>query len=71
VRIEFEYESRNFYVHRHPPGGCDVIVCWRHNWPECPSDLEVVELSTVIGTLTRSRIGQTANQTLQRTNYRR
>lgn len=44
VRIEFEYESRNFREHHHPPDGCDVIVCWRHNWPECPRDLEVVEL---------------------------
>jgi HNH endonuclease len=45
VRIEFEYESRNFLRHGHPPDGCDVIVCWVHNWPECP--LEVVELSKV------------------------
>ncbi|MGD0093679.1 MAG: hypothetical protein ABSE73_27530 [Planctomycetota bacterium] len=51
VRIEFEYESRNFRDHGHPPDGCDIIVCWRHNWPECPSNLEVVELSRVIKTL--------------------
>ncbi len=44
VRIEFEYESRNFYKHRHSHKGCDVIVCWRHNWKECPRDLEVIEL---------------------------
>lgn len=48
VRIEFEFESRNFRDHGHAPDGCDVIVCWRHNWPECPSHLEVVELSSVI-----------------------
>jgi hypothetical protein len=42
VRIEFEYESRNFLKHMHEASGCDLIVCWRHNWPECP--LEVVEL---------------------------
>jgi len=42
VRIEFEYESRNFLRHMHDPAGCDLIVCWEHNWPECP--LEVVEL---------------------------
>lgn len=42
VRIEFEYESRNFLTHMHPVSGCDLIVCWSHNWPECP--LEVVEL---------------------------
>jgi len=42
VRIEFEYESRNFLKHMHEASGCDMIVCWRHNWPECPMD--VVEL---------------------------
>lgn len=31
VRIEFEYERRNFRDHGHPPEGCAVIVCWRHN----------------------------------------
>jgi hypothetical protein len=27
--------------------GCDMIICWKHNWPECP--LEVVELSKLFG----------------------
>jgi hypothetical protein len=35
LRIEFEYESKNFKLHGHDPKGCDVIVCWRHNWKEC------------------------------------
>lgn len=48
VRIEFEFESRNF---DHPADGCDVIVCWRDNWPDRPPNLEVLELSTVIKTL--------------------
>lgn len=54
VRIEFEFESRNFRDHGHPPDGCDLIVCWRHNWAECPSHLEVVELSKVLQTLSAS-----------------
>jgi hypothetical protein len=54
VRIEFEFESRNFRDHGHPPDGCDVIVCWQHNWPECPQHLEVVELAKVIRTLSAS-----------------
>jgi len=54
VRIEFEYESRNFRDHGHPPDGCDVIVCWRHNWPDCPSDLQVVELCHVLSGLAAS-----------------
>lgn len=45
VRIEFEFESRNFLRHRHRKDGCDMIICWRHNWPECPPNLEVIELS--------------------------
>ncbi len=48
VRIEFEFESRNFQTHRHPVSECDVIVCWRHNWPDCPENLQIVELSRVI-----------------------
>ncbi|MGZ7103301.1 MAG: homing endonuclease associated repeat-containing protein [Candidatus Angelobacter sp.] len=48
VRIEFELESRNFLKHKHDPKGCDVIVCWVHNWPECPAHIEVVELSKVM-----------------------
>jgi len=54
VKIEFEYESRNFRDHGHPPDRCDVIVCWRHNWPECPEQLEVVELKDVIQQLAKS-----------------
>jgi len=46
TRIEFELESRNFLVHDHPVAGCDVIVCWNHNWEDCP--LEVIELKKVI-----------------------
>ncbi|HKV93584.1 MAG TPA: hypothetical protein VJW20_13640 [Candidatus Angelobacter sp.] len=32
----------------HDPKKCDVIVCWVHNWPECPKHIEVIELSKVI-----------------------
>lgn len=42
MKIEFEYESRNFVKHGHRAEDCDIIVCWIHNWPECP--LDVVEL---------------------------
>lgn len=54
VRIEFEFESRNFREHGHSPDGCDIIVCWRHNWLDCPSHIEVVELRSVIETLAKS-----------------
>ena len=45
-RIEFEFESKNFLAHQHALPKCDMIVCWRHNWPDCP--LEVVELSSEV-----------------------
>jgi hypothetical protein len=46
VKIEFEQESRNFLKHMHLASECDLIVCWKHNWPECP--LEVIELRTAL-----------------------
>jgi hypothetical protein len=55
VNIEFEFESRNFRDHGHPFTGCDVIVCWQHNWPACPAHIEVLELSGFIKSLRRSQ----------------
>lgn len=49
VRIEFEYRSRNFIDHGHDPTQCELIVCWEHDWPDCP--LEVLELQTAIQSL--------------------
>lgn len=46
VRIEFEYESRNFLLHGHSLTECDLIICWSHNWEDCP--LEVLELKSVV-----------------------
>jgi Homing endonuclease associated repeat len=48
LRLEFEFESRNFLAHQHDPQGCDLVVCWTHNWPECPEHLEVLELSAIV-----------------------
>jgi hypothetical protein len=44
VKIEFEYNSKSFEQHGHDPKGCDLIVCWVHDWKDCP--LEVLELSS-------------------------
>jgi hypothetical protein len=46
VRVEFEKESRNFVRHLHNVKDADVIVCWEHNWLECP--LRVVELKKIL-----------------------
>jgi hypothetical protein len=48
VLLELEIYSRNFKAHRHDPRGCHGIVCWKHNWPDCPEWLEVIELSKVV-----------------------
>lgn len=42
VRVEFEFKSSNFLKHGHDPNLCDLIVCWEHDWLNCP--LEVLEL---------------------------
>jgi len=42
IWIEFEFKSSHFKVHNHDPKECDVIVCWEHDWQECP--IEVIEL---------------------------
>lgn len=42
VRIEFEFKSSSFKSHGHDSKECDCIVCWHHDWPDCP--LEVIEL---------------------------
>jgi len=49
VYIEFEYKSSHFRDHGHDPKGCDLIVCWEHDWPECP--VGVIELREEIKTL--------------------
>jgi hypothetical protein len=56
VHLEFEFESRNFRGHGHSLTGCDVIVCWRHNWPGCPEHLEILELSSLIHSLPDNKL---------------
>ncbi len=49
VSIEFEFKSRSFRDHGHDPKGCNVLVCWEHNYPGCP--VEVLELREAIKSL--------------------
>ena len=53
VKIEFEFESKNFVEHGHDPGNCDVIVCWIDNWADRPGDIESLALSEAINKLPR------------------
>ena len=46
VAVEFEFTSSNFKDHGHKASDCDLIVCWEHNWQECP--VEVMELKSMI-----------------------
>jgi len=46
VRIEFEYKSSHFLEHGHNENECEIIVCWIHDWEDCP--IEVLELRNII-----------------------
>jgi hypothetical protein len=46
VRVEVEFMSRNFLQHFHDPKECDLILCWEHNWPDCP--VEVIALKGLV-----------------------
>jgi hypothetical protein len=46
VAVEFELRSSNFKAHGHDPARCDLIVCWDHDWQECP--LEVMDLKSLV-----------------------
>jgi hypothetical protein len=61
MKIEFEYESRNFVKHGHRIEDCDLIVCWIDNWLESP--IEVIELRSALSKL-QSAIRQTKPENL-------
>lgn len=56
VRIEFEFLSSNFKQHKHNSNECDIIICWEHDWADCP--LEVIELKSEIRGLNNSPISR-------------
>jgi len=49
VRIKFEFKSSNFLSQGYDLAGADMIVCWIHDWHDCP--IEVLELKSVIDKL--------------------
>ena len=49
VRIKFEYKSSNYKSQGYDSAGADMIVCWLHDWPDCP--LEVLDLKSTIDKL--------------------
>lgn len=58
VAIEFEFNSKNFLLHGHDHNKCDIIVCWEHDWSDCP--IEVIEL--------KERIKEFVNAPVKRPN---
>jgi hypothetical protein len=44
--IEFEFRSSGYKSHLKSKRKCHYVVCWEHNWKECP--LPVFELKTLI-----------------------
>src|SRR6266571_8838776 len=39
-KIEFEFRSSSFK--KHDQAQCDIIVCWEHDWKDCPKRIEVI-----------------------------
>lgn len=46
VKIDFEFKSSDFKKYDPAENDSDLIVCWNHDWEECP--IEVLELKSVI-----------------------
>jgi hypothetical protein len=51
IALEFEFKSSNFRLDRHDPARCHMVVCWEHDWPDCP--VEVLPLKDVVQRLMR------------------
>jgi hypothetical protein len=50
-RVEFDIKASISTSMATPPRQCDLIVCWPHYWKNCPPDLQVLELSKLVGQL--------------------
>jgi hypothetical protein len=38
-KAEFEYASSDFKTHGHDMKQCDLIICWEHDWKDCPIEV--------------------------------
>lgn len=43
--VEVEKSSSDFKRHKHNPDGCDLIICWEHDWKDCY--LPIIELKVL------------------------
>jgi len=46
VRIAFEFKSSDFKVRKRDETMIDLLICWSHNWDDCP--IEVLELESTL-----------------------
>jgi hypothetical protein len=46
VKIDFLFKSSDFKTGGHNESETDIIVCWAHDWEDCP--VEVLELKSII-----------------------
>lgn len=44
--IEFEFASSDFKNHARKNEKCDIVVCWKHDWRDCPG--KIIELKSEI-----------------------
>lgn len=51
IKIEFEFKSADFIRHKHKSEDVDMIVCWEHDWADCPKSIEILELKNEINKL--------------------
>ncbi len=45
-KAEFEFRSSEFNTHGHDEKQCDLLICWEHNWNDCP--IEVLSLKEAV-----------------------
>ncbi|HYA88840.1 MAG TPA: winged helix-turn-helix domain-containing protein [Nitrospirota bacterium] len=38
-KAEFEYKSSNFKIHKHDQSQCNIVICWEHDWTDCPIEV--------------------------------
>ena len=53
VKIDFLFKSSDFKTKGHSENETDIIVCWTHDWEDCP--VEVLELQSTIRLIEDSR----------------
>jgi len=53
--IEFEYKSKGYKTHLASKRKCHYVVCWEHDWKECP--MPVIELKAEIPKILRKKVG--------------